>query len=197
MLAATADIVVAPLNAPAAVDYRARVMDGAALILEGSSPLASSFGFIATSTTVPAIHIVDEHNPSLPVIWSKSIDIPRYELPATAHVFAKERWTGAPVIAGYRLGSGAVLWIAVSPGAAGYERFPYLMHALADLGFASSYRASPPLGTFFDYSYRTRADPRLPRRYTRKRAAGISAIHAASSGISTTPIRRAMNICAC
>ncbi len=60
-LAATADIVVAPLNAPAAADYRARIMNGAALILEGSSPLASSFGFIATSTTVSAIHIVDEH----------------------------------------------------------------------------------------------------------------------------------------
>src|ERR1022692_4449315 len=84
-LAATADIVVAPLNAPASADYRARVMNGAALILEGSSPLASSFGFIATSTAVPAIHIVDEHNPALPVIWSKAIDIPCYEMPAGAH----------------------------------------------------------------------------------------------------------------
>src|SRR6185437_10193575 len=101
------------------------------LILEGSSPLASRFGFIAGSETVPTIHIVDEHNPSLPVIWSKSIDIPRYEIPADGHVFAKERWTGAPVVAGYHLGAGAVLWIAVSPGAAGYERLPYLMHALA------------------------------------------------------------------
>ena len=30
-----------------------------------------------------------------------------------------------------RQGSGAVLWIAVSPGARGYERFPYLPQALA------------------------------------------------------------------
>jgi hypothetical protein len=176
-MAATADIVVAPLNAPASADYRARVMNGAALILEGSSPLASSFGFIATSTAVPAIHIVDEHNPALPVIWSKAIDIPCYEMPAGAHVFAKERWTGAPVIAGYHLGAGAVLWIAVSPGAAGYERFPYVMHALADLGFAASYRASR-LWAFFDYSYRTRADPDYLAEHWR--AAGISAIHAAS-----------------
>ena len=176
-IAATADIVVAPLNAPASADYRARVMSGAALILEGSSPLASSFGFIATSTTVSAIHIVDEHNPSLPVIWSKAVDIPRYEIPADAHVYAKERWTGAPVIAGYHLGTGAVLWIAVSPGAAGYERFPYLMHALADLGFGASYRASR-LWAFFDYSYRTRADPDYLAEHWR--AAGISAIHAAS-----------------
>src|SRR6185437_7462318 len=51
-LAATADIVVAPLNAAASADYRSKVMNGAALILEGSSPLASSFGFVAGSATV-------------------------------------------------------------------------------------------------------------------------------------------------
>jgi hypothetical protein len=111
------------------------------------------------------------------VVWSKAIDIPRYEIPADAHVFAKERWTGAPVIAGYHLGSGAVLWIAASPGSSGYERFPYLMQALADLGFGASFRASR-LWAFFDYSYRTRADPDyLAERW---RAAGISALHAAS-----------------
>lgn len=176
-LPATADIVVAPFNAPASADYRARVMSGTALILEGSSPLASSFGFTATAATVQAIHIVDEHNPGLPVIWSKAIEIPRYEVPASARVFAKERWSGAPVIAGYRLGAGAVLWVAASPGAAGYERFPYLTQALADLGFAASYRASR-LWAFFDDSYRARADPDyLAERW---RAAGIAAIHAAS-----------------
>jgi hypothetical protein len=172
-----ADIYVVPLNAPASNDWREKAMNGAAVILEGSSPLASSFGFTATSATVSAIHIVDEHNPSLPVIWSKAIDIPRYEVPAAAHVFAKERWTGAPVVAGYRLGSGAVLWIAAGPGAAGYERFPYLMQTLADLGFQASFRASR-LWAFFDYSYRTRADPDyLADRW---RAAGISALHVAS-----------------
>ena len=130
-----ADIYVAPRNAPASADYRAKVMGGAAMILEGSSPLASSFGFTPGSATVSVIHIVDEHNPALPVVWSRAVDIPRYDMPAGAHVFAKERWSGAPVIAGYHLGSGAVLWIAASPGANGYERFPYLMQALADLGF--------------------------------------------------------------
>ena len=36
--------------------------------------------------------------------------------------------------AGFRRGSGAVLWIAVPPGERGYERFPYLLNALSDLG---------------------------------------------------------------
>src|SRR3954469_10944988 len=55
---ASADIYVAPLNAPASPDWRARVMSGAAVILEGSSPLASSFGFTPGSNTIPAIHVV-------------------------------------------------------------------------------------------------------------------------------------------
>jgi len=173
----TADIYVAPLNAPASPDWRAKVMGGAALILEGSSPLATSFGFIPTSATVQTIHIVDEHNPALPVVWNKAIEIPRYEIAATAHVFAKERWTGAAVVAGYRLGAGAVLWIATDPGVNGYERFPYLPQALADLGFESSFRASR-LWAFFDYSYRSRADPDYLVEHWR--AAGIAAIHAAS-----------------
>ncbi len=172
-----ADIYVAPGNAPASSDWHARAANGAAIILEGSSPLASSFGFVPTPVTVSTVHIVDEHNPLLPIVWDKAAGIPRYEIPAGAHVYATERWTGAPLIVGFHLGSGAVLWIAVSPGPVGYERFPYLMQALADLGFKSSFQAAR-LWAFFDYSYRTRADPDYLA--IRWRAAGISAIHAAS-----------------
>jgi hypothetical protein len=174
---AAADIYVAPLNAPASPDWRAKAMSGAAVILEGSSPLASEFGFRPGHDIVSCIHVVDEHHPALPVIWSRALDMPRYEVPATARIFAKERWTGAPVIAGYRLGAGAVLWVAASPGASGYERFPYLAQALADLGFSPSFR-SARLWAFFDDSYRSRADPDyLAERWRR---AGIAAIHAAS-----------------
>jgi hypothetical protein len=152
-------------------------MTGAAVILEGESPLAAEFGFKPGSGTVSCIHIVDEHNPTLPVIWGTAVDIPRYEVPPDARIFAKERWTGAPVIAGYRLGKGAVLWIATSPGASGYERFPYLTQALADLGFGPSFRSSR-LWAFFDDSYRSRADPDYLA--VRWRKAGIAALHVAS-----------------
>src|SRR4051812_2302633 len=64
-----ADIYVAPQNAPASPDWRAKAMNGAAIILEGSSPLASSFGFIPTATTISSLHVVDEHNPVLPIVW--------------------------------------------------------------------------------------------------------------------------------
>src|SRR6185312_15818423 len=172
-----ADIYVAPLNAPASPDWRAKAMSGAAVILEGGSPLASEFGFRPGSGTISCIHIVDEHNPNLPVVWASAVDIPRYEVPPDARIFAKERWTGAPVIAGYRLGAGAVLWLAASPGASGYERFPYLTQALADLGFGPSFRSSR-LWAFFDDSYRSRADPDYLAARWRK--AGIAALHVAS-----------------
>ncbi len=175
--AASADIFVAPPGTPASADWKTKVEKGAALILEGSSPLAASFGYRARTDTVSVVHLVDVHNPSLPIIWGKPVELPRYDVPADAQVFAKDRWTSAPLIAGARVGSGAVLWVAAPPGPNGYERFPYLMQALADLGREPDARSSD-LWAFFDYSYRTRADPDYLAARWRK--AGIGALHAAS-----------------
>lgn len=174
---ATADIFVAVPNTPASADWKTKVENGAMLILEGPSPLAASFGFHPQPATVSVVHIIDVHNPSLPIIWSKAIDVPRYEIPAAARVFAKDRWTQMPLLAGFRCGAGAVLWLAASPGANGYERFPYLLQALSDLGVEPAFRTSR-LWAFFDYSYRSRADSDyLAARW---RQAGISALHVAS-----------------
>ncbi len=173
----SADIYVAPPNFAASSEWQRRAENGAAIILQGSSPVAAAFDFTPSGSTVPVVHVVDEHNPALPIIWSQSVELPRYEIPAAAHVFVKERWTGAPVVAGLRVGAGAVLWLATDPGPNGYERFPYFMQALADLGFGPSFRSSQ-LWAFFDYAYRSRADPDyLAQRW---RAAGISALHAAA-----------------
>jgi hypothetical protein len=179
---ASADIVVVPVSAPASAvgplaAWRERVKSGLVLILEGASPLAARFGFAPSIETVSVIHIVDIHNPTLPIVWSKAVEIPKTEIPSTSRVFAKDRWTAQPVLAGFREGAGAVLWIAASPGRSGYERFPCLAQALADLGAEPSFRSSR-LWAFFDYSYRTRADPDYLAARWRK--AGISALHIAS-----------------
>ena len=88
--AQTANIVVIPPGTPAGADWQKRVQSGSALILEGSSPLAASFGFrqSAKAETIPLIRIVDVHKPDLPVIWEKAVEIPRYEVPqiGRAHV---------------------------------------------------------------------------------------------------------------
>lgn len=174
---ATADIFVALPNTPASADWKTKVENGATLILEGPSPLAASFGFHPQPATVSVVHIIDVHNPSLPIIWNKAIDVPRYEVPSSARAFAKDRWTQIPLIAGFRCGAGAVLWLAASPGANGYERFPYLLQALSDLGAEPAFRGSR-LWAFFDYSYRSRADSDYLAAHWRQ--AGISALHVAS-----------------
>jgi hypothetical protein len=172
-----ADIVVARSGAAASEELRRKVEAGGALILESSSPLAESFGFKARAETVSVIHVVDEHNPSLPIVWGAPAELARFDVPDTARVFAKDRWTGAPLIAGHRVGEGAVLWVATDPGPNGYERFPYLMQALVDLGVKPGVRASR-LWAFFDSSYRLRAD--VDYLATRWREAGIGALQVAS-----------------
>jgi hypothetical protein len=163
---------------PGAADWYARVEKGAYLILEGESSTAALFGFRrAADDGVRVASVIDEHNPGLPLIWQKAVELPRYSLPAEARVFARERWTGAPLAAGFRKGSGAVFWIAATPGEQGYERFPYIPHALAALGLSPPFR-SRRLWAFFDYSYRTRVD--LDYFASRWRAAGIAALHVAS-----------------
>src|SRR5579883_1031906 len=78
---------------------------------------------------------------------------------------------------GFRRAAGAVLWAAVPPGDRGYERFPYLLAALRDLGLDPPFR-SARLWAFFDSAYRSRVD--LDYFAARWRASGIAALHAAA-----------------
>jgi hypothetical protein len=147
------------------------------LLLEGDSPEARQFGFRATAETVHVASVEDVHDPELEIIWETPLTLPVFELPAGARIFAREKWTRAALVAGFRRENRAVLWTATSVGEKGYERFPYLLQALADLGVEFPFRGARSWA-FFDSSYRLRADPAfLARRW---RHAGIAAIHIAS-----------------
>jgi hypothetical protein len=135
------------------------------------------FGFRKSGENARVTSVADIHRPQLAIVWQSAAELPRFEVPASARVFAKDRWTGAPLIAGMRHGSGGVLWVATSPGEHGYERYPYLLHALADLGLDPPFRSSR-LWAFFDSAYRTRVD--LEYFAARWRAAGIAALHVAA-----------------
>ena len=177
--AANADVVVAVhgIDIPAA-EWTARVDRGTLLILEGESPLAHAMGFRPKDTArLPVRNVEDLSEPGLRVIWEKPLDLVAFEIPAEARVFARERWRKIPLVAGFRKGLGAVLWIAAPPGEHGYERFPYLPQALLDLGFEAPFRAGN-LWAFFDSAYRARVDPDYFAE--RWRAAGISALHVAA-----------------
>jgi hypothetical protein len=172
-----AHILVARAGSPVSAEWTERVENGALLVLEGESPLAATFGFRRTKETVHAISLRDTHQAAVPIIWETALDVPVMSLPAGATVFTHERWTNAPMMAGLKRGSGAVLWVATSPGAHGYERFPYILEALGDLGMAPPFR-SWRLWAFFDSSYRSRVD--LDYFAARWRKCGISALHVAA-----------------
>jgi hypothetical protein len=67
--------------------------------------------------------------------------------------------------------------MAAPPGELGYERFPYLLQALHDLGLQPPVRAAR-IWAFFDSAYRSRAD--LDYLAERWRKAGIAALQVAA-----------------
>ncbi len=160
-----------------AAEWQARVAAGAVLVLEGESTLAEAFGFRATKKRVVARSVQDARRPDLRIVWERPLEIPVFELPEDARLLAWERWERAPLMAALRRGKGGVLWLACGPGSKPYERFPYILHALAELGVDPPLRARR-LWAFFDSSYRLRVDLEYFAR--RWRAAGFSALHVAA-----------------
>jgi hypothetical protein len=158
-------------------EWQKRVAAGALLVLEGPSPVAEAFGIQPAARKVEVQSLVDARAPKLEIVWQKELSLPACDLPADARIFARERWTSTPMLAGLKHGSGAVLWLAAAPGERGYERFPYLPQALADLGVDPGLR-SRSLWAFFDSSYRLRVD--LDYFAERWRKAGIGALHVAA-----------------
>ena len=168
-----ASIVVAGPDAPASA---AALAADHILILEGFSPLAQALGFTQSAKPVSFRRIIDSRAPSMDIIWDQSVSQPSVALPADYRVFAHEKWTNAPVLAGQQTAHGAVLWLATPPGPTGIERYPYILQALVDLGLPLPAR-STGLWAFFDSSYRIRADvDYLARRW---RQSGISVLHVA------------------
>lgn len=158
-------------------EWRARVEQGMFLVLEGESAIAENLGFRPTAKRVNAQSVREDRIPHLSVIWEKPVELPIWTVPPDATVFAADRWTNAPLVAGIKIGQGGVLWMAVTPGAEGYERFPYLLQSLGDLGLRTPFR-SQRLWAFFDSSYRLRVD--LDYFARRWRKSGIAALQVAA-----------------
>jgi hypothetical protein len=175
----TAGVIVAPRGVEAsAEEWAERVDRGAMLIIEGDSSLAAAFGFKpSTKPHVSVLSVEDLRAPDLRIVWEKAVDLAAFDIPRDARVFARDRSSKAPLVAGYRKGTGAVLWVAAAPGPHGYERFPYIPQALADLGLEGPFRSSR-LWAFFDSAYRSRVD--VDYFAARWRASGISALHVAA-----------------
>ena len=146
-------------------------------IVIGDDPAAVALGFRPTDDTVTVASVVDERAPELRIVWREPADLPAYEIPEAATVFVREKRKGAPLLAGLRRDSSALLWAALGPGDQGFERFPYLMHALVDLGLRLPFRDNSR-HIFFDSSYRARVD--LDYMARRWRRGGVHALHIAA-----------------
>ena len=175
--AGEAAVFVARAGTPASSNWAAKLDGGTFLILEGDSPLAQSFGFHYGLQTSQLAVLRDVHEPKLPLIFEKPLEVAQVTIPRNARVFAAERWTKTPALAGFRRGRGAILWVVTSPGVQGFERFPFIPQAMTDLGFEPPFRGNRTWA-FFDYSYRTRVD--LDYFAAKWRAAGISALQVAA-----------------
>ena len=150
---------------------------GQILVLEGDSAAARSLGFVPQAEKVTVRRIVDTHAPDMQIVWEQPMEIAKTQVPDGFMVYAAERWKNAPVLAGKKTNNCAILWMATAPGASGIERYPYLLHALMDLGLELPLRATN-LWAFFDSSYRIRADvDYLAKRW---RAAGVGVLHVAA-----------------
>jgi hypothetical protein len=172
-----ANLVVARNITPGSVpQWLRQIEQGGIVILEGESDLAEALGIKPGKKHAAVRSIVDRRAPKLPIVWESTAEIPVFDIPKDAQVFATERWEGAPLLAAVHRGSGAALWLAVPPGAQGYERFPYLLQALSDLGVQTPFRSNR-LWAFFDGSYRSRVD--LNYFADRWRKSGIGALHVA------------------
>jgi hypothetical protein len=174
--AADASVLIIPEDsARVPTDWLARVDHGALVVVEGGSEAARALGFRATSRRVRVRKIAEERDTELPISWEHAIDLPVFETPKKARIFCRDREYGAPLMAGFRRGRGGVLWMAVGPGEQGYERFPYLLQALSDLGLSPLFE-SRRLWAFFDAAFRK--DDEVDRLALEWRRAGIAAIHA-------------------
>lgn len=160
-----------------AVDLRKRVEQGSVAILEGASPAAESFGIRPVGKPIRVRSVVEARDPRLSLIWQNAVDLVTFSVPPEARVFTRERWEGAPLVAGLQLEKGAVLWLATDPGPKGHERYPYLAHALRDLGLQPPVHSNR-LTVFLDTSYRMRVDIGYMARQWRKN--GIAALHVAA-----------------
>jgi hypothetical protein len=164
------------------------VNEGLLLLLCGHSAASKHFGVSSSAEAVTAQQIRDITRPELPLIWSQAEQFAAAQLAPGWTVYAQERWRGVPVLAGRRLGRGAILWTATRIGPGGYEKYPYLPQALRRLGIVPSLEARN-LTVFFDASHRQRAD--IPYLVTRWRKAGIAAVHVTSWQFDQAPAEQA------
>ena len=162
-------------GSPVVEGLRAKVEGGLRVVIEANAAAAQALGLTVRPGLRPVRRELQVSQPDLMIVWETAVRPLVATLPAGATVHSRDRWSETPLMASWRLGRGAVLWLAAPLPANGYARFPFLPQAIQSLGLAAPLN-SKRIWAFFDYAYRSRADVEYLARQWRR--AGLSAIHA-------------------
>ena len=127
------------------------------LILEGDSKAARALGICPTSRHVRVRKVRDAHRPILPIVWEKAMDVPVFKVPREAKILLWDCVHHAPLMAVLQTETGGVLWIATSPGTHGYERYPFILQTLLEMGLKPMFE-SRRLWAFFDPAFQRDRD---------------------------------------
>src|SRR4051794_35346989 len=76
------------VNLPPQAETITEAQQGGFLILEGASAQAELLGIHATTAMLDVRGITDFRHPKLPIIWEHAAQIPIFELPKQATIFA-------------------------------------------------------------------------------------------------------------
>jgi len=148
--------------------------DNRILILEGDSETAREFGILPTEHNARVREVRDIHQPGLSIVWEKPVRVPRYKMPRRAKILMWDRIHRAPLMAVLRTGPENILWLATSPGTCGYERYPFLLQTLLEMGLEPLFE-SRRLWAFFDPAFQRDRDAyELAREW---RQMGLASVH--------------------
>ena len=145
------------------------------LILDGELSLAEAFGFRRGNDKVRVSSLTDVHNPKLRIVWGEELELPVLNCRNGLAFFAKERWTGAPMIAGRRRGAGGFFGWPFHPGSTDTSV------PLSDAGDvrprSGAALSHGGLWAFLNCGYRARVDLDY---FARRCPAGIGGLHVAA-----------------
>ncbi|MCX6595007.1 MAG: hypothetical protein NTV70_01405, partial [Acidobacteria bacterium] len=173
---ASPDLLVLRPDAPVPEDLKERIAAGLIVVVEANRDAAESLGIGVRQGGLTRREL-DTRSPEQTIVWADEVRVLAASLPVEATVYSRDRWTGIPLMASWKSGRGAILWLAAPLPADGYGRFPFILHALSAVGFRSPLE-SKRTWVFFDYAYRSRTDPEYLARQWRN--SGISAVHVAA-----------------
>jgi hypothetical protein len=151
-----------------------KLEDSRIIILTGGSTAAGTLGIKSSKEKVLVRRVHDKRRPKLEMAWKEPINVPVFSMPPQADVLMREMNHGAPLMAVLKVGRASILWLATPPGREGYERYPYLLQTLLNMGLNPLFQ-SRRLWAFFDPGYPHNQDYReLAREW---RQMGLCAVH--------------------